>query len=158
MFVLLLTLAVFIQLGSAGHHVPRLHHITTCREIGGDVIRFNKDVPYLWSTCADPNGGNNYRSLRANSCDHCGKLSLFWLTILYFFPFLAELCKLTGGCNYWTWVPHFLEPNGHRHCKLYKNYCCFRPAYPYPYPPYPEKDGSKIRKSGMKFQTCDYSY
>merc|ERR1712221_44 len=94
-----------------------------------------------YGSCADPNGGNNYRSLRANSCDHC-----------------AELCKLTGGCNYWTWVPHFLEPNGHRHCKLYKNYCCFRPAYPYPYPPYPEKDGSRIRKSGMKFQTCDYSY
>jgi len=139
MFVIVLTLAVLIQLGSAGHHVPRLHHITTCRDIDGDVIRFNKEVPYLYSTCADPNGGNNYRSLRANSCDHC-----------------AELCRLTGGCNYWTWVPHFLEPNGHRHCKLYKNYCCFRPVFP-DYPPYPE-DGSRIRKSGMKFQKCEIIY
>merc|ERR1712035_155815 len=84
-------------------------------------------MPYLYSTCADPNGGNNYKSLRANSCDHC-----------------AELCRLTGGCNYWTWVPHFLEPNGHRHCKLYKNFCCFK-YFPFPV----EKgDGSQIRKSG----------
>merc|ERR1712002_360546 len=142
MFVNLLTLAVLIQLGSAGHHLSGLHHKTTCRDIGGYRILFHNKVPYLWSTCADPNGGNNFKSLRASSCDHC-----------------AELCNLTGGCNYWTWVPHFLEPNGHRHCKLYKNFCCFRPTYtgyPDEYPS--EQDGSKIRKSGSKFQTCDYIY
>merc|ERR1712146_552780 len=78
-------------------------------DVDGYRTFFNKPLDYQFGSCADPNGGNSYKSLRANSCDHC-----------------AELCRLTGGCNYWTWVPHFLEPNGHRHCKLYKNYCCFR--------------------------------
>merc|ERR1711973_255418 len=137
MFVILLTLAVLIQLGSASHHLGRFPHITTCKNIDGYRIFFKDKLYDQYGSCADPNGGNRYKSLRANSCDHC-----------------AELCKLTGGCNYWTWVPHFLEPNGHRHCKLYKNFCCFKPHYWDGGYSGEDKDGSKIRKSGSKFQKC----
>ena len=62
--------------------------------------------------------------------------------------FLAEICRLTGGCHYYTWVPHFLEPNGHRNCKLYKNFCCKRHVHKEP------SSGSQIRISGQKFQKC----
>merc|ERR1712098_224020 len=79
MFVIVLTLTVLIQLGSAGHHVPRLHHITTCKDVDGYRTFFNKKLDYQFGSCADPNGGNSYKSLRANSCDHCVRSCADWL-------------------------------------------------------------------------------
>merc|ERR1711926_69914 len=85
-------------------------------------------------SCADPNGGNNYKSLRASSCDRC-----------------AKLCHLTGGCHYYTWVPFALLPPGHRNCKLYKNFCCKRTVHEKPYSAHP---GRQRRVSGQKYQKC----
>merc|ERR1712126_442674 len=82
------------------------------------------------AACADPNAANNFRSLRTNECERC-----------------AELCRLNGGCNYWTWVPHFLYPDGHLNCKLFKNFCCLN---------YVDEEFGGIRKSGSKFQTCPH--
>merc|ERR1712243_220666 len=64
---------------------------------------------------------------------------------------IALIYAKTGGCNYWTWVPHFLLPPGHHNCKLFKNFCCFREVKDY----YPhDHDGVGIRISGSKFQYC----
>merc|ERR1712243_523920 len=107
----------------------------TLRPVGtlvarGSFFPYKLDDTYQVS-CADPNGANNFKSLRASSCERC-----------------AELCRLTGGCNYWTWVPHFIDPVGHRNCKLFKNFCCKTNVNE-------EKGG--IRISGSKFQNyCGY--
>merc|ERR1712189_122210 len=48
-------------------------HITTCKDVDGYRTFFNKPLDYQFGSCADPNGGNSYKSLRANSCDHCAE-------------------------------------------------------------------------------------
>merc|ERR1711872_462593 len=135
MFVFLLFIVSSILDVNANGYPP-IPIPTTCREVNGEKINFHKRLDEQRQiSCADPKGGNNFKSLRASSCDRC-----------------AEICRLTGGCHYYTWVPHFLEPNGHRNCKLYKNFCCKRHVHKDP------SSGSQIRISGQKFQKCLTSY
>ena len=73
MFVFLLFIAssILIANGSYGGG----HDYTSCTDVGGEVIHFRHKLDYQDQiSCADPNGGNNYKSLRASSCDRCGKI------------------------------------------------------------------------------------
>merc|ERR1712228_21598 len=133
MFAILLAITVFIQLGGANHHIE------TCEDIGGRRIFFPTKLPEQNQVaCADPNGANNFKSLRSSTCYDC-----------------AYICRKTGGCNYWTWVPHFLLPPGHHNCKLFKNFCCFREVKPLKdHPHHDDYHRVGIRISGSKFQDC----
>ena len=129
MFVTALLLTFVIQLTQvAGEDYDR--GANTCKEAGGERIFFDEYLSECKHVaCAD--SGNDYRSLRAKSPENC-----------------QEICKATGGCNYWTWVPHDVAPNGHKNCKLYKNYCCFRKV----------NSEKHARFSGMKYQTDCFNY
>merc|ERR1712198_280814 len=137
--VLLFIASSILVVNGNGYGYPPGHDYTSCTDVGGEVIHFHKKLEEQDQiSCADPNGGNNYKSLRASSCDRC-----------------AKLCHLTGGCHYYTWVPFALLPPGHRNCKLYKNFCCKRTVHDKPYSAHP---GRQRRVSGQKFQKCQSGY
>ena len=77
MFVVLLFIASSILVANGngyGGGYPG-HDYTSCTDVGGEVIRFHYKLDEQDQiSCADPNGGNNYKSLRASSCDRCGKI------------------------------------------------------------------------------------
>ena len=78
MFVFLLFFIVSSILDvNANGYPPIPIFPTTCRDVNGEKFNFHKRLDEQRQiSCADPKGGNNFKSLRASSCDRCGKLPI----------------------------------------------------------------------------------